>query len=290
MHSVLAGGASAVPTARAAYALLAAAAGASSLLMGALGQPAYLVLFAGISLYFVKRVAWPRRARAGAATVTDAMKDRERGGFPLIVIALTGMLLAVSAASFGMTVAASNPPVNGVCDYDRAPAVAVDETAAANGSAVPRREFCDDHTGYFMLANPFDPGGLRATTAAGVTYLDRPASSWVPLFSALWAVFGLLMVAASINTGSLTTGRREPVLVICGLARGLLAMATVFAATLLFILVAADLASRLAGLALRPGSAAVLAGSTWLLWLLYAAMMVVVAAFLASFFRRRGGS
>jgi hypothetical protein len=217
------------------------------------------------------------------------MKDRERGGFPLIVIALTGMLLAVSAASFAMTAAASNPPGNGVCDFDRAPAVAVDETAASNGTAVPQREFCDDHTGYFMLANPFDADGLRATTAAGVTYLGRPASSWVPLFSALWAVFALLMVAASVNPGSLTTGRREPVLVICGLARGLLAMATVFAATLLFLLVAANLASRLAGVALRAGSPAALAASTGLLWALYAVMMVVVAAFLAAFFRRRGG-
>lgn len=289
MQSGLAARASAVSTAKAAYALLAGIAGACSLLMGALGQPAYLVLFAGISLYLLKQVARRRKAREpGRGIAADPMQDRERGGFPLVVIAVTGMLLAVPAASFAMTAVASNPAGNGVCDYDRAPAVAVDETAAAAGTAVPRREFCDDHTGYFMLANPLDPDGLRATTATGVTYLDRPASSWVPLFSALWAVFALAMVAASLNPGALAAGR-EQVLIICGFARGALALATALAATMLFVLVAAGLAGRLAGAALRPGSPAAMLDSAGFVPVLYTIMMVVVVAFLALFFRRRGG-
>jgi hypothetical protein len=287
MQSGLAGRVSAVSTARAGYALLAFAAGACALFTGTLGRPAYPVLFAGISLYFLKQGARRRRSpEPGAAVAADAMQDRERGGFPLVVIAVAGMLLGVSAASFAMTALASNPPDNGVCDYDRAPAVAVDGTTAANGSAVPRREFCDAHTGYFMLANPFDPVDLGATTPAAVTFLGRPASSWVPVFSALWAVFALLMVAASVNPATPAAGR-EPVLVICGLVRGALALVTALAATLLFVLVAADPAARLDAVTLPPGSPAALPGSTGPV--LYAVMMVVVVAFLAAFFRRRGG-
>ena len=97
----------------------------------------------------------------------------------------------------------------------------------------------------------------------------------MPVLSALWAVFVSFMIAASVTLPSPAT-RWESPFVICGLGRGILAMATGLAATLLFVLVSVSLARVLDG-----------AGPDRLL---YAAMMVVFAASLATFFRRRGGA
>lgn len=282
------GRASAAMTAKSGYALLAAAAGAFSLLMGALGQPAYLVLFGAISLYSLKQAVRRRRAPAAPSTPADGMRDTERGGFPLVVLAVTAMLLALSVASFAMNAVAASGPANGICDYDHAAAVAVAETKAGNGSVILRREFCDDHTGYFLLLNPLHPDGLRAISPAGVTYLGRPISFWSPIFSSFWAMFALFMIASSVNLASTGAGR-GPLLVICGFSRGVLALTTGFVATLLFVIVPADLAARLASLVPRPGSLAGVLVSTGWIWPLYTAMLLSFAAFLAIFLRRRGG-
>ena len=83
--------------------------------MGALGETGDFVLFDSIAPLPPARRPPARPGSTGRATGTASATWK--GGFPLVVIAVAGILLAL-AISFVMSAASVNDPDDGTCDYD----------------------------------------------------------------------------------------------------------------------------------------------------------------------------
>lgn len=255
-----------------------------ALLMGALGEAGLFVLFGVTSLYFFRRYRQARRGRATELPGAEEMARPERGGMPLAAIAVASILLAGSAASFYTTASAINSADDGICDYDHRPASALYQRTARNGSAVQTQEFCDDHIGYFLVLHPLQFNEM-VPEGPGITFMGISPGGWVEIFAGLWALFISLMVLASVNLGS----GWDPVFIVCSLPRGVLAMATGFMATILFMAAAVGLMVEFSDPAAYPRLTELLGGAGLNLPL-YLATMLVIIAFLAAFFRQRGGA
>ena len=177
-----------------------------------------------------------RKGRAAELPGAEDMKRPEKGGMPLAAIAIASILLAGSAASFYTTASAVNSPDDGICDYDHRPASALYQRTARTGSVIQAQEFCDDHIGYFLVLHPLQSYGL-ASEGSDITFMRLSLGWWVEIFAGLWVLFISLMVLASVNVGATW----DPVFVVCSMPRGVLAMATGFVATILFMAAAVGL-------------------------------------------------
>ena len=232
----------------------------------------YAVVFGGIALYFLVRAV---RIRSPPA-IPPGMAETDlsdRGGMPLAVIAVAGMLLATSGASFVLDVSAVNPPGDGVCDNDRSPATVTVPASSSGGTGETVREFCDGHAAFFLVLSPLAAHGMAGRDDIGAAPPDGPLALVALASAGLWAAFAGSMLLASVDAWH-RRARWDPLFVVCGLRCGGVSLATAIVATLLFVLASAVWA---ADLGVPPNG-----------WPLYLAAMAVFIVFLATFFRRRG--
>ena len=255
-----------------------------ALLMGVLGEAGFFVLFGVIALYLFRRYRHVRRVHASGLPGAEAGERPEKGGMPLAAIAVASILLAGSAASFSTTASAIHAPDDGICDYDHRPASALFQQVGRNGSVVQTLEFCDEHIGYFLILHPLQSDGL-ASEGPDITFMGLSLGWWAAIFAGLWVLYISLMVLASVNVAT----PWGPAFVVCSMTRGILAMATGFIATILFMAAAVGLMVGFSDPTSYPGLAGLL-GEAAMGLPLYFATMVVIIAFLAAFFRQRGGA
>lgn len=274
---------------RAWYLFLVILSGLLALFVGSLGEYGLFVLFGVSALYFVRRYRHLRKARAAPAPGVEVVDLSEKGGMPLAAIAVASILLAGSAASFYTNASAVNPPNDGICDYDSHVASALYQRTTRDGSVLEAHEFCDDHILYFLVLHPLQSYGLASQAGPDIAFMGLPPAWWAQIFSGLWIAFISLMVLASINIGSRATAW-DPVFVVCSMGRGIVAMATGFVATILFMVVSVDLVGRYSGSMASPDRFASLLEAMGMHVLLYLATMLIIIAFLAAFFRQRGGA
>lgn len=266
------------------YLLMLALAALLTLLMGALGEGFFFVLFGAIALYFLRRYRHQRQVQSAGLQAADDGERPEKGGMPLAAIAIAGILLAASATSFMTTARTVNHPDDGICDYDHRPAFAVHQRTVANGSVIQTREYCGDHTGYFLVLHPLQSQGLASVDGSDVTIMGLSPGWWGEILAGMWVLFISLMVLASVNVAMTI----DPVFIVCGMRRGILSLATGFLATILFIVAAVGLMVGFSDPAAHPRITGMLA-VTGLGLPLYLTAMLVIIAFLSAFFRQRGG-